>query len=422
MKIRSVTAFVPLTWPIEPNAISNISRFLADARWRFSQAGFEVQTVRLATPPFLDVMGDPDPLALLDFAQSLEELAVRYNIDFVSVGPVIATTPLAFLMPISILPRLMTETERVFSGVLFADRENGINMAAAQAFAQTVLEVSKTTEDGFGNLRLAALANVGPNIPFFPASYHGSGPPCFSIATQAADLALRAIQAGQSLNDIRVKLIELIDGAGASITNIAGNLVSDHNIAFKGIDFSLAPFPSEHISIGTAIQQLGLDAFGSHGSLFATAFFTNCIRQAKIPLIGFSGIMLPILEDTLLADAAQTGHFSVNDLLLYSAVCGTGLDTVPLPGDVSVDDLAAILLDVAGLAQTLDKPLTARLMPLPGLSAGDPVSFDFEYFAPGYVLSTKGLAAPQIFQRSSFFNTERPRPRKRSTSNIYPEM
>jgi hypothetical protein len=62
------------------------------------------------------------------------------------------------------------------------------------------------------------------------------------------------------------------------------------------------------------------------------------------------------------------------------------LDTVPLPGDVSEGALAGLLFDVAALAARLDKPLTARLMPLPGKAAGDPVHFDFAYFADGGVL------------------------------------
>ena len=80
--------------------------------------------------------------------------------------------------------------------------------------------------------------------------------------------------------------------------------------------------------------------------------------------------MLPVLEDEVLAQRAAEGRFSVNDLLLYSAVCGTGLDTVPIPGSTTPDEMAAIFLDMATLAIALDKPLTARLMPIPGLAVG----------------------------------------------------
>jgi len=83
---------------------------------------------------------------------------------------------------------------------------------------------------------------------------------------------------------------------------------------------------------------------------------------------------------------------NIGELLQWSAVCGTGLDTVPLPGDVSEGTLARLLFDVAALSVRLHKPLTARLMPLPGKVAGDPVHFDFAYFADGGVLSVDGAA------------------------------
>jgi len=98
-----------------------------------------------------------------------------------------------------------------------------------------------------------------------------------------------------------------------------------------------------------------------------------------------------VLEDSVLARRAAEGTLCVNDLLLYSAVCGTGLDTVPLPGDTRPTQIAALLTDVAALAVRLDKPLSARLMPIPGKSAGDAVAFDFEYFAPSRVLAAESI-------------------------------
>ena len=112
--------------------------------------------------------------------------------------------------------------------------------------------------------------------------------------------------------------------------------------------------------------------------------------------------MLPVLEDQTMADRSRDRLFGVDDLLLYSAVCGTGLDTLPLPGDVSEDELAGVLLDVATLAVRLGKPLTARLMPLPGKRAGDPTEFDFSYFANGCVLDAKGLGSPALFDRADW--------------------
>jgi uncharacterized protein (UPF0210 family) len=403
MKIRSITQFIPLTWPFDPGSIAGASRFLTDARSRLTKAGFEVQTVRLATPPFLDVLGDPDTSILLEFAHTLEDRANKHHIDFVSIGPVVATTPLALLMSIHALPQVIAETEKIFSGVLFAADNSGINLAAAQAFAETVHKVAHATPNGFGNLRLGALANVPPGVPFFPAAYHHGGSPCFAIATEAADLALSAISQARSFKEACKRLIGAIESTANHILGIIDVLVDDHQIRFEGIDFSLAPFPSRARSIGAAIENLGVDAFGGSGTLFATSFLTNCIRQADIPHTGFSGVMLPILEDSVLASRVEEGCFGLNDLLLYSAVCGTGLDTVPIPGNTSSEEMAAIFVDMASLAIALGKPLTARLMPMPGLAVGEKVSFDFEYFASSRVLPVKNLGAQRLFQRGSFF-------------------
>jgi hypothetical protein len=109
--------------------------------------------------------------------------------------------------------------------------------------------------------------------------------------------------------------------------------------------------------------------------------------------------MLPVLEDSVLAARAAEGLLSISDLLSYSAVCGVGLDTIPLPGDISQETLTGILLDVAALAVRLDKPLTARLMPMPGLSAGDPIHFDFPYFADSRVMAAAGSGVKGLLRQ-----------------------
>jgi uncharacterized protein (UPF0210 family) len=91
--------------------------------------------------------------------------------------------------------------------------------------------------------------------------------------------------------------------------------------------------------------------------------------------------MLPVLEDYGLAMRNIDGTFNLTDLLLYSSVCGTGLDTIPLPGDVSEEKLYALLLDIASISNKLGKPLSARLMPVPDRKVGEMTDYAFEYFA-----------------------------------------
>jgi uncharacterized protein (UPF0210 family) len=158
--------------------------------------------------------------------------------------------------------------------------------------------------------------------------------------------------------------------------------------------------------LAEAAERLGVPAVGLAGSLAGMAFLAESLDRAQFPRTGFSGLMLPVLEDAVLAERAAQGSLTVTDLLLYSAVCGTGLDTIPLPGDVTVDQLSAILLDLAALALRLDKPLTARLMPVPGKRAGDPTNFDFAFFANSRVMAIQAQPLTGLFAGDEGFDLE----------------
>ncbi len=116
------------------------------------------------------------------------------------------------------------------------------------------------------------------------------------------------------------------------------------------------------------------------------AILTDAVERARFRRTGFSGLMLPVMEDATLARRAADGSLTIKDLLMYSAVCGTGLDTLPLPGAATESQIAPVLLDLAALALRLDKPLTARLMPVPNKKAGDETGFDFAFFAHSKVM------------------------------------
>ena len=187
------------------------------------------------------------------------------------------------------------------------------------------------------------------------------------------------------------------------LAQISQSLAQQFGIAFGGIDFTLAPFPSQAQSFGTAIERMGVPAVGLHGSLAAAAVLAATLDRARYPRTGLNGLMMPVLEDYTLAKRAAEGLLTVKDLLLYSAVCGTGLDTLPLPGDASLEQLNALLLDLAALAQRLGKPLTARLMPIPGKQAGDPTGFDFAYFANSRVLAVEAGAVHSFLASQETF-------------------
>jgi hypothetical protein len=278
-----------------------------------------------------------------------------------------------------------------------AEARSGISLPAVRLCARTIHDLAPLTPEGFTNLRFAALANVPPGSPFFPAAYHGEDQPAFALATEAADLIVEAVGQAKNLEQARLRIVSILQEHATRIEPVSEELGKRFQIAFKGIDFSPAPFPSRERSLGEAAERLGVPAVGLAGSLAGMAFLAESLDRARFLRTGFSGLMLPVLEDAVLAERAAQGNLTVNDLLLYSAVCGTGLDTVPLPGDVTVDQLSAILLDLAALAQRLDKPLTARLMPVPGKQAGDATDFNFAFFANSRVMAVQAQPLKGLF-------------------------
>ncbi|MBC8331616.1 MAG: DUF711 family protein [Anaerolineae bacterium] len=379
MKIRSITYFCNPRWPLNENALAQAGNFVAAARQAFANVGYEVQTARLATVPFHELVPALDVGEVIEFAQQLERAAAPLGFDYIAVGPAQPDDLRAY----TLIPDVLAATENVFASAMMSTSDGGVSLPAVRACAEIIERLAPQDPNGFANLYFAALANVPPGAPFFPAAYHVGDAPAFALAVESADLAVKAFTQASCLADARQNLIAALETHAARLTTIAGSL----NLPFGGIDFSLAPFPEEALSLGTAFERLGVPAVGLHGSLAAAAIIADTIDKAEFQRAGFSGLMLPVLEDFILAARAEQGVLTLKDMLLYSAVCGTGLDTIPLPGDATAEQLAPVLLDLAALAQRLNKPLTARLMPIPGKHVGDITSFDFPFFANSRVMA-----------------------------------
>lgn len=388
MKIRSITCFLDPGWPLDDQMMQRAGQFIAAARPAFEAAGYEVQTERLATTPFPQLLDELSASRLIDLAQAFEAAAGEHGFDYVSLGPALPDQVDSY----PLIPAALAATRNAFFGGMLTLPDGGVSQAAVRLCAEVIARTAPLSQDGFANLRFAALANVPASSPFFPAAYHAGGQLAFALALQAADLAVETFSAAISVDQAQNGLVEAMQAHAGVLERISTRIEDEFGIRFGGIDFSLAPFPEQELSLGTALERLGVPAVGLHGSLAAAAILADAMDRARFRRAGFSGLMLPVLEDAALAQRAAEGTLGVKDLLLYSAVCGTGLDTVPLPGDTTPEELFPLLLDLACLAQRLNKPLTARLMPVPGKKAGDATGFDFPYFANSRVLPIQAAA------------------------------
>jgi uncharacterized protein len=394
VKIRAVTLGLDLPLfgaDAESTPFAAAGQFLGEARQAFADAGLEVQTTRAAGP----VLAHPD-VGTASWAAATEATARASGIEYLSLGKVPAAAH--EFVGERMAPILATGETTFFSADLIDGRLPSVPMA--RSCARAVKQLAALTPQGFGNLRFAATAHCPPNIPFLPAAYHAGGPPRFSIAVQAADVVVEALGGPGGMAAIEDLLVSRLEAECQPVERIADQLADKHGYAFVGIDLSPAPFPADEVSIGNAIERAGVDRFGAPGTLYLAAMITRAIRRTRVRRCGFSGLMLPLLEDSVLARRAAECAPSVHELLLYSAVCGTGLDTIPLPGDISEAELAGIYLDVAALSVALNgKPLTVRVMPVPGATAGDLTSFTFDYFANSRVLREAGAGPTTVLER-----------------------
>jgi uncharacterized protein (UPF0210 family) len=377
MKIRTITAGFNLELPLDEGRVRHIVEFANSTRRAFEERGYPVQTVRVATQPWEEYFTSKAQIVKL--VRELEDIVNTYAVDYFNVG----TTSNPRLIPI--VYDLIKDTSKLFCTSLIADNTR-IDHEAARQTAAIIKRLSTISPDGFSNLRFAALFNSGPGGAFFPAAYH-SGPDSFAIGTENSDLVFKAFSHARDIESAGRFLNKILMEEFKKIEEIANQISEKQRIAFEGIDVSIATSVQPGESIAFAFEKLGLGKFGDVGTLAIAKIITDTITDLGIKKCGYSGLMLPILEDYGLAMRNIDGTFNITDLLLYSSVCGTGLDTIPLPGDTSEEKLYALLLDIASISIKLDKPLSARLMPVPHRKAGEMTDYNFEYFANSKIMN-----------------------------------
>ena len=406
MKIRSITSFYDPGTLKADYTLEVLSTLAKECKQTCSANGYEVQTLRLATIPFSLIKPDENADQLITLTKAMETKAKINGFDYLSLGPALIGHPESY----DVIPDLLSETDITFFSGAIADQRTGVSVKAIQQCAKIISLNAELEENGFANLRFSALANVKPFGPFFPGSYHQPGqPPAISIAIEGADEVLHAFSNAKNLSEARKILLENLEHHANQLGLIFSELLADQKVVFQGFDFSVAPFPEDNCSLGAAMESLGVSSLGKHGSLAAAAFLTDTLDRGNWARSGFNGLMLPLLEDSRLSQRSIDQTLTIKDLLMYSAVCGTGLDTIPIPGSTSREQIEALLLDIAALSSRLKKPLTARLMPIPGKEAGDLTNFDFEFFSNGRVLAIDANALSGFFNNINEEFTLRPR-------------
>jgi uncharacterized protein (UPF0210 family) len=370
-KVRAVTAFVRLDRADYRAQVADALKFLRRTKAIIEQGGYEVETIRIVTQPFPEYTKGLSRPEALQFFRAFGELAAKEDVD-PNIGPAMlrdADDPAQAELLAEILCATRLSASLVIAG------EDGVHWNAIRAAAKLVKYVAEHSPHSLGTFNFAATAMVAPYTPFYPGAYHTGAGKQFALGFEAANVVDEAFSVAPG--DARAAAAQLTKALGqhaAAVEKLARAAEKETGWTYMGLDAT--PAPLKDVSIGAAIEKFTGARFGSSGTLTAASIITAAVKAVPVKQVGYNGLMLPVLEDSRIAQRWSEGAVSVDALLAYSAVCGTGLDTIPLPGDVTLAQLERMLGDVAALAVRWKKPLAARLQPVAGKKAGEKTEFD----------------------------------------------
>jgi uncharacterized protein len=374
-KVRAITAFVRLERASFQEEIAGALSVVRTIKGEFEKQGYEVETLRIVTQPLAELVNGQSEAEALAYLKSFDDLGGKEGF-IPSVGP--------GMMRDTDDPRSMRLLEKVLSTLtniqansIIAD-DDGIHWKVIHETAALVHYVTEHSPHSQGNFSFTATAMLKPYGPFYPGTYHTGPGRQFSIGFEGANVVQEVF--AHTRGDFSGSVAELTRqlSVHAKVAESIGQRVAAaKGWTFMGVDPT--PAPLGDVSIGAAIETYTGAKFGSSGTLTAALIITSAVKAVPVKQIGYSGLMVPVMEDKLLAQRWAEGSFNTDDLLAYSAVCGTGLDTVPFPGDITTEQMARIFGDVASLAWKWKKPLSARLQPVAGRKAGDQTQFSSRF-------------------------------------------
>ena len=374
-KVRAITGFVRLDRAQYAKQVTDALEVLRAAQREFEKQGYEVESLRIVTQPLVELVKGLSETDAQAFLKALDDLSAKEKF-LPNVGPAMlrdSDDPRVMRLlaqALSTLPHI--EGNAVLAG------EDGIYWKVIRQSAALVRYVTDHSPGSIGTFNFTGTAMLQPYAPFYPGAYHTGAGRQFSIGFEGASVVQEVFSRAQrDFVGTRAELTKELTVHARVAESIGQKVAAARGWTFMGVD--VTPAPLGDVSIGAAIESYTGARFGSSGTMTAALIITTAVKAVPVKQIGYSGLMVPVMEDKVLARRWGEGAFNIDSLLAYSSVCGTGLDTIPLPGDVSEEQLVRIFGDMASVAWKWRKPMSARLQPVKGKRAGDQTEFKDEY-------------------------------------------
>jgi hypothetical protein len=352
-----------------------------------TEYGIPIINKRISVTPIAIVAASCEEEDYTAFAQTLDEAAREMGIDFIGGFSALVQKGISKgdERLIKSIPNALSKTEKVCSSINVATTKSGINMDAVRLMGDIIKKTAEATaeRDGIGCAKLVVFCNAPEDNPFMAGAFHGAGEAesVLNVGVSGPGVIKAAIEntQGKSFDE----LADIIKKTAFKITRM-GQLVGMEaakrlGVPFGILDLSLAPTPAVGDSVARILEEMGLQAAGTHGTTAALAMLTDMVKKggimASTHVGGFSGAFIPVSEDEGMVAAVKNGHISLDKLEAMTCVCSVGLDMIPLPGDVSAETISAIIADEMAIGMVNNKTTAVRVIPVPGKKAGEWAEF-----------------------------------------------
>jgi len=352
-----------------------------------TEYGIPIINKRISVTPVALVASSCDEEDFTPFAKTLDLAAKELGVDFIGGFSALVQKGLTTgdKRLINSLPSALSQTDRVCASVNAAASKSGINMDAVRLMGDIIKKTAEATadRDGIGCAKLVVFCNAPEDNPFMAGAFHGPGEAesVLNVGVSGPGVIKAALENCREMNFD--ELADTIKKTAFKITRM-GQLVGMEaakriGVPFGILDLSLAPTPAVGDSVARILEEMGLEAAGTHGTTAALAMLTDMVKKggimASTHVGGFSGAFIPVSEDEGMVAAVKNGSISLDKLEAMTCVCSVGLDMIPLPGDTTPATIAAIIADEMAIGMVNNKTTAVRVIPVPGKKAGQWAEF-----------------------------------------------
>ncbi len=352
-----------------------------------NEFGIPIVNKRVSVTPISIIAGATDEYDYIKFAQTLDKAAQDLGIDF--IGGFSALVQKGYTkgdkIVIKSIPKALALTEKVCASVNVGSTKCGLNMDAIKEMGTIIKETAELTKEskGFGCAKLVVFCNAVENNPFMAGAFHGIGEDdkVINVGVSGPGVVQRALEKvkGQPF-DVVADTIKNTAFKVTRMGQLVGYEVSKRlGVPFGIVDLSLAPTPVVGDSVADILEEMGLEAVGTHGTTAALALLNDAVKKGGVMACsrvgGLSGAFIPVSEDAGMINAVLRESLNLEKLEAMTAVCSVGLDMIAVSGDTSSETISAMIADEAAIGMINNKTTAVRVIPAPGCKVGDMVEF-----------------------------------------------